>query len=84
LLVTDKLRSYAAAFGPLPVHQPQRRPTVPPTRDQHVKHLAFVIARPPEIHRLASDPKNDVVKVPVIARPRTAPAQPSRDRGAEL
>jgi len=39
-------------------HQPQRRPAVAATLDQHVEDLTFVVDGKPEIHPLASDPNN--------------------------
>jgi hypothetical protein len=54
-------------------HQPQRRPAVPATLDQHVKDLALVIDGTPEVHPLAGDPNNHLVQVPSIARAGTAP-----------
>src|SRR5690242_10185680 len=37
-------------------HQPQRRPSVAPTLNQHVEDLALVIDGTPQIHSLAGDP----------------------------
>src|SRR5271165_6521751 len=54
-------------------HQPQRRPAVAATLDQHVEDLALVIDGAPEVHPLAGDPNNHLVQVPSIARPGTAP-----------
>src|SRR5580704_9994571 len=54
-------------------HQPQRRPAVAATLDQHVEGLAFVVNGTLEIHPLAGDPNNNFVQVPSIARTRTAP-----------
>src|ERR1700720_2037120 len=45
-------------------HQPQRRPAVAATLDQHVKDLAFVVDGTPEVHPLAGDPDNHLVQVP--------------------
>jgi len=42
-------------------HQPQRRPAVAATLDQHVKDLAFVIDGTPEVHPLAGDPDNHLI-----------------------
>jgi len=55
-------------------HQPQRRPTVAPTLNQHVEDLAFMIDGTPQIHPLTGDPHHHLVEVPAIARPRAAPA----------
>jgi hypothetical protein len=38
----------------------------------------------PQVHALAGDPHHHLVEMPTIARPRTAPAQPSRDRRSEF
>jgi hypothetical protein len=65
-------------------HQPQRCPTVAPTRHQHVEDFAFVIDGTPQIHPLAGDPHHHLVKVLAIARPKATLAQPSGDRGAEF
>ena len=42
-------------------HQPQRRPAVAATLDQHVEDLAFVVDGTPEVHPLAGDPDNHLV-----------------------
>ena len=42
-------------------HQPQRRPAVAATLDQHVEDLAFVVNGTPEVHPLAGDPNNHFV-----------------------
>ena len=55
-------------------HQSQGRPSVPPTLNQHVEHLAFVVNGTPQIHPLAVDPHHHFVEVPATAWPRTAPA----------
>ena len=55
-------------------HQPQRRPSVAPTLNQHVEYLALVIDGTPQIHLPAGDPHHHLVEVPATARPRTAPA----------
>src|ERR1700746_2262085 len=65
-------------------HQPQRRPAVAATLDQHVEDLALVIDGAPEIRPLAGDAHHHLVQMPAIARPRATLAQPSRDRGTEL
>jgi len=54
-------------------HQPQRRPAVAATLDQHVKDLAFVVDGTPQVHPLAGDPNDQFVQVPSIARAGTAP-----------
>ena len=61
-----------------------RRAPVSAALKQHVEDLAFVVDRAPEIHPLASDPDHHLVKVPAIARPRTALPQPLRDRRSEF
>jgi hypothetical protein len=55
-------------FRSSPAHQPQRRPAVAATLDQHVEDLALVIDGTPEVHSLAGDPNNHLVQVPSIAR----------------
>ena len=53
-------------------HQPQRRPAVAATLDQHVEDFAFMVDGTPKVHPLAGDPNNHLVQVPLIARPGTA------------
>src|SRR5215831_15006181 len=65
-------------------HQPQRRPTVAPTLNQHVEDLAFMVDGSPQKHPLAGDPHHHLIEVPAIARPRAAPAQPSRDHRSKF
>src|SRR5215472_5810298 len=60
-------------------HQPQRRPAVEPTLNQHVENLALVIDRAPEIHPLTGDAYHHLVQMPSVARPRAPPAQLSGD-----
>ena len=55
-------------------HQPQRRPSVASTLNQHVEDLALVVDGTPQIHPLTSDPHHHLVEVPAIARPWTVPA----------
>ena len=56
--------SVTSNFGTKPLlleklaHQPQRRPAVAATLDQHVEDLAFVVDGTPEVHPLAGDPNN--------------------------
>src|SRR6201993_3957288 len=54
-------------------HQPQRRPAVAATLDQHVEDLALVVDGTPQVHPLAGDPNNHLVQVPPIARAGTVP-----------
>ena len=42
----------------------QRGPAIPALGRENLKHLAFVIHRPPEIMRLAVDLHEDLVEVP--------------------
>ena len=51
-------------------HQPQRRPGVPSTLNQHVENLALVVDGAPEIRPLAGDAHHHLVQMPAIARPR--------------
>jgi hypothetical protein len=44
-------------------HQPQRRPAVAATLDQHIKDFAFVVDGTREIHPLAGNPDNHLVQV---------------------
>jgi hypothetical protein len=52
--------------------------------NQHVEDLALVINGTPHVHPPAGDPHNHLIEMPTIARPRTAPAQPSRDHRSEF
>ena len=45
-------------------HQPQRRPSVAPTMDQHIEDLALVIDGTPQIHPLAGDANDHLIQVP--------------------
>jgi hypothetical protein len=45
---------------------------------------SLVVNGTPQIHPLAGDPHHHLVEVPAIARPWTAPAQPSRDQRSEF
>ena len=65
-------------------HQPQRCPSVAPALNQHVEDLAFMVDGTPEIHACTGDPDHHLVQMPSIAWPRPTPAQPSRNRRAEL
>ena len=83
-LVGDQQFGDEALLSEQLAHQPQRRPTVAPALNQHVEDLAFMVDGSPQIHPLAGDPDHHLVVVPAIARPRTAPAQPSRDLRSEF
>ena len=72
------LRSYQLA------HELDGRASISPALKQHVPDLAFVVDRAPEIHVVAGDPDHHLVEVLVIARPRTALSQPSRNHRAEF
>jgi hypothetical protein len=54
-------------------HQPQSRPAVAATLDQHVEDLALVVDGTPQVRPLAGDPNNHLVQVPPIARAGTVP-----------
>jgi hypothetical protein len=43
-----------------------------------------MVDRTPQIHPLAGDSHHHLIEVPAIARPRTALAEASCDRGTEL
>ncbi len=68
-----------ALFAEQLAHQLDGRAPVSPALNQHIKDLALVIDRPPEIHPLTGDPDGHLVERPAIARPRTAPPEPSCD-----
>src|SRR5215813_3447119 len=52
-------------------HQPQRRPAVAPTLNQHVENLALVIDRAPEIHPLTGDGYHQASGRGAVASPRS-------------
>src|SRR5215470_5454385 len=83
-LVGDENFRHEALLLEQLAHQPQRRPRVASTLDQHVENLALVIDGTPQIHPLAGDEYHHLVQMPAIARPRATLAQPSGDRRTEL
>ncbi len=83
-LVGDQQFGHEALLLEQLAHQPQRRPGVASTLNQHVENLALMVDGAPQIHPLAGDANHHLVQMPAIARPRATLAQPSRDRGTEL
>src|SRR5215468_11098074 len=83
-LVGDENFRHEALLLEQLAHQPQRRPRVASTLDQHVENLALVIDGSPQIHPLAGDPYHHLVQMPSVAWPRPPPAQPSGDHRPEL
>src|SRR5215831_3431589 len=75
-LVGDENFRHEALLLEQLAHQPQRRPRVASTLDQHVENLALVIDGTPQIHPLAGDEYHHLVQMPAIARPRATLAQP--------
>jgi hypothetical protein len=73
-----------ALFSQQLAHELDGRAAVSPALKQHVEDLAFVIDRAPQIHPLASNLDHHLVKVPAIARPRSALPQPSRNHRSEF
>ncbi len=73
-----------ALFSEQLAHQPERCALVPPALNQHIEDLALVVDSTPQVHVLTRDPDDHLVEVPAIARPRTAPPQPSCDHGTEF
>jgi len=65
-------------------HQPQRRPLVASTLNQHIENLALVIDSAPQIHLPAGDPHDHLVEMPPIGRARAGPTEPTRNPGPEL
>jgi hypothetical protein len=55
-------------------HQPQRRPAVSPTLNQHIEDLTFMVDSTPQVHPLAGDPDHHLIQMPAVARPRTTPS----------
>ena len=45
-------------------HQPQCRPSVAPTLNQHVEDLAFVVDGTPQIHPLTDYPHHQAIRLP--------------------
>ena len=66
------------------LHQPQRRPGVPPTLNQHVENLAPWSTARQRYSRSPAIRTNHLVEMPAIARSRATPTQPSRDPRTEL
>ena len=66
--VRAKPVGYDRSRSPVTLHctfqELQRGPAIPALRGENLKHLAFVIHRPPEIMCLAVDLHEDLVKVP--------------------
>src|SRR6267142_3899234 len=65
-------------------HQLDGRSPVSTTLDQDLEDLALVVDGTPEIHVPARDPDDHFVKMPAIARSRTAPPQAPSDRRPNL
>src|SRR5204863_6359624 len=57
---------------------------VPSALNKDFENLAFMIDRAPQVHMLPGDPDDDLVEMPAIARPRTAPPQPACDNRPEF
>jgi hypothetical protein len=51
---------------------------------QDIQHDPVLIHGTPEVMQHAPDPDEDFIEVPIIPRPRSAPAQPFGKLGAEL
>ena len=57
---------------------------VPSALNKDFENLAFEIDRAPQVHMLADDPDDHLVEMPAVARPRTAPPQPTYDNRPEF
>jgi len=64
--------------------QPQCRVGVPPSLDDNVQHLAFIINRPPQKHALSTDRANDFVEMPARRRGGAKLLQPPGDLRSKL
>src|SRR5205807_4554899 len=76
-LVGDQQFRHEASLLEQLAHQPQRRPTIASTLNQHVENLALVIDGAPQIHPLAGDAHHHLVQMPAITLPSAMPTQPS-------
>src|SRR5438270_9943921 len=83
-LVGDHQFRHEALFLEQLADYPQRRPTIASALDQDIENLALMVDGTPQIHPLAGDAHHHLIEVPAVARPRTALAKTSRNRGTEL
>jgi hypothetical protein len=83
-LVGDQQFRHEALLLEQLAQQPQRRPTIASTPNQHVENLALMVDGTPEIHPLAGDAHHHLVEMLAIARSRVTLAQPSCDHGTEF
>jgi len=68
-----------ALFPEQLAHQPQRRPLVASTLNQHIENLALVIDSAPQIHLPTGDSHDHLVEMPPIGRAWTGPTEPTRN-----
>src|ERR1700680_2612236 len=83
-LVGRHPRRREALFAAQPAHPLHGRGPVSTTLDQDLKDLALVVDGTPQIHVLARDPDDHFVKMPTIARSRTAPSKAPSCRRSEF
>ena len=83
-LVGNQQFWHEALFSEELTHHSERRALVAPPLNQHVEDLALMIDSAPQVHPLAGDPNDHLVKVPSITRAWTAALQIARDQGAEF
>jgi hypothetical protein len=67
-----------------PSEQLQRSLCVPPSLDEYVENLAFVIDRTPKKHALSADPTDDFIEMPSGRRGWTTALQPPGNQRSEL
>ena len=67
-----------------PLEKALRRPGIAAALHQDVEHDPVLIDGTPEIVQLTPDPDEDLIQVPLVARPRPTPAKLIRKARAEL
>jgi hypothetical protein len=67
-----------------PLKETLRCPSIAATLHQDIEHDPVLIDGTPEIMQLTPDPNEDLVHVPLVARPRPTPAELVRKARAEL
>ena len=83
LVSRHRLRRETLLAGQL-AHELDGCAFVPSALNEDFENLAFMIDRAPQVQMLAGDPDEHFVEMPAIARPRTAPPQPSCDNRPEF
>src|SRR3954447_20364402 len=73
-----------ALFPEQLAHQPQRRPLVASTLNQHIENLALVIDSAPQIHLPAGDSHDHLVEMPPIGPASAGTTEAPPNPGPEL